>query len=487
MPWSSGGSTTITYSLNAYGSYPLPSWVSIDLNTGILTITAPNVGFNTDFYFYIASSFSSATILKVIKLTVTDWTANYCQQCSSTSSSSCSSCSSGYVLSSGVWILPSPSTSSTPSNITSDTPKAYTVTTQSVIGCTTTVVVISSLLNSSTMANLWSMIHQVQMFFLLLITKAYIPYEVEKEIKGIQIALNPYDIFKIEKIKLFESFLNKFKFELTNPSLDSLGLNSDSTIYNTYSIFVMLLILSILHVFIYIFYRLFLITSSEGEFSWIIKVFKWVINKFYFIMTFGYYIRNGLELTQIMLISSLNEIYNFNTENGVEILSLLFAFFVLFLCFFTLGLSFYLALTSYKIISTEHNLLGDFFEGLKPQRKFKIYTCIFLIRRIVYIFLLIILSSISSRLLLSILSIFQIGYLVYVIILRPFEGIKSNIIEIMNEIYFFLLLFSLVFLQTENNWSSMITDLYVWVLASNTIIYRVEIGREQKGSNQLNY
>ena len=91
-------------------------------------------------------------------------------------------------------------------------------------------------------------------------------------------------------------------------------------------------------------------------------------------MTFGYYIRNGLELTQIMLISSLNEIYNFNTENGVEILSLLFAFFVLFLCFFTLGLSFYLALTSYKIISTEHNLLGDFFEGLKSQRKFKLYT-----------------------------------------------------------------------------------------------------------------
>ena len=48
----------------------------------------------------------------------------------------------------------------------------------------------------------------------------------------------------------------------------------------------------------------------------------------------------------------------------------------------------------------------------------------------------------------------------YVIILRPYKEIKSNIIEIINEIYYLIFLSSLIFLNEEKNWNSTKSSVY---------------------------
>ena len=65
----------ILHSLSSYGSSAIPSWVSINSNTGVLTITAsPSVSLNTEFVFYVTSTVSgvASPVHKLIKLTVTD-------------------------------------------------------------------------------------------------------------------------------------------------------------------------------------------------------------------------------------------------------------------------------------------------------------------------------------------------------------------------------------------------------------------------------
>ena len=69
------GTTQIAFSLSSYGSSAVPSWVSINSSTGVLTITAsPNVSLNTEFVFYATSTVSgvASPVHKLIKLTVTD-------------------------------------------------------------------------------------------------------------------------------------------------------------------------------------------------------------------------------------------------------------------------------------------------------------------------------------------------------------------------------------------------------------------------------
>ena len=149
------GSTSITYNLSSYNGAIIPSFVSIDSTTGVLTIVAPNVSSSTTYSFYITSTISgmSSPVQKIINLTINKCTAFNCQLCSATNFAVCTSCNSGYNLNSGSCIL----------NV-SETNKAAVEqsSVQIITGATLVLGLASSLLNSSSMASLWSMVNQTQ-------------------------------------------------------------------------------------------------------------------------------------------------------------------------------------------------------------------------------------------------------------------------------------------------------------------------------------
>ena len=77
------GSTSIAYSLSSYNGAIIPSFVSINSATGVLTITAPSVSSSTTYSFYITSTISgmSGLVQKIINLTVNKSTASNTQSC----------------------------------------------------------------------------------------------------------------------------------------------------------------------------------------------------------------------------------------------------------------------------------------------------------------------------------------------------------------------------------------------------------------------
>ena len=66
--------------------------------------------------------------------------------------------------------------------------------------------------------------------------------------------------------------------------------------------------------------------------------------------------------------------------------------------------------------------------------------------------------------LVGILSIIQFCYVIWIIVLRPFSETKGNIIEIINELFFIVLLGSLVYLNSEENWNATNTSIYQYSL-----------------------
>ena len=85
-----------------YGVADVPSWVSLDSSSGLLTISTPKVSSDFASSFYINSVVSGVSnpIQNLIKLVVLDCTVQNCLQCSTTSGTNWSTWASNYEVSS---------------------------------------------------------------------------------------------------------------------------------------------------------------------------------------------------------------------------------------------------------------------------------------------------------------------------------------------------------------------------------------------------
>ena len=97
------------------------------------------------------------------------------------------------------------------------------------------------------MASMWSMINQTQIFFLLLLTGAIIPKDIEGIIIGLKICLNPFAYFQSSNSGNSNYVSTYFEFGLEDKRLDKFGIKSDSTAVNIYSFILSILIIFVLH------------------------------------------------------------------------------------------------------------------------------------------------------------------------------------------------------------------------------------------------
>ena len=228
LSWSSSGSTLITFSIGDYNGVTAPAWATIGSSSGLLQITSPSISADTVFSFYVKSLVAgySNPVLKLIKLTVVNWNVANCQTCNNVDGSIWNTWNAGFTLSSGSWPAQNASskssTSSSKNSITSksevsNTSKDITITSQAIIGVTACLILASSLINSSSISTLWSLFNQLQLFFLLLITGAFIPEDVKNVIIGNKFAIPYYPLSKPPPHKIEEiSVICIFYFFLEN-------------------------------------------------------------------------------------------------------------------------------------------------------------------------------------------------------------------------------------------------------------------------------
>ena len=211
------------------------------------------------------------------------------------------------------------------------------------------------------------------------------------------------------------------------------------------------------------------LSRFRGNTNWCIKVSIWTIDTIFKILTFSFYIRNVLEMSQFILISSTNEIFYCNISSHMRLISFIYAILVIGAYIFLFVLIQYLTFSSYRLNENQHNKLGEFFSGLKEDKKSRFYVTLLLLRRFTFILLIILLSSIPSRAIIGILLAIQLVYMGCIMYLRPYKEVKGNIIEILNEIYFFSLIWIFLVFNEESNWSSIKTQIWMWLLTSNTL------------------
>ena len=456
LPCSSTGATSISFALASYNGGQVPSFVSIDTSSGMLKITAPQIISAISYSFYISSSIAGYPnqVLKLINLSVVKCTATNCNKWDPDSSSTCVSWITRYGLNNGAWYYIEASTTAT----------ALSIVMISLIGGLSFVVIMSRIFNADTMSSLWSIVNECQLFFFLLLARSYIPKDVETIIVGLKFFIFPFDYFQLQKIPIS----NYFEWDQSNSGLSLIGINSWSSISNLLSLLVFLFWICWLHILVLLQNKLLSKWKSTKDGFWIWSI-KWITNKSMSILAYGFYIRCLLQINQYVLLSSVSEVFNFNTSKWSRIISLVFAINLLIFWLILFWLTFCLMPSTEKMSEDEQNKLDELIVNPSNQKKSRIYTSALLFRRMVFVVLLVWLVPTSPTICLGILSGIQIIYLFFIIILRPFEDTKSNIIEITNELYFTVLFSSLIYYDSESKWNSTDTSIFVWIIASNSM------------------
>ena len=459
LPCSSGASSVL-FSLSKYNNNDVPTFVSINSTTGVLNILAPVVTSTVYYSFNIDSVIPgvSSPVSKLINLRIYKCSVSNCQKWKATDSTVCQICKSGYSIDSGRWIY---------SEIDSST-TALSIITISVVGLTSIFVIVFQLLNNGTFESVWSMINQIQLFFFLLLVGTYIPKDVEAVIIGFKFWMNQFSFYKSNDIHAGEFSIDYFSFDQTDANLSSIGINSGSIIINIYPIASTILMVIILHLSILCFFKVISKLSSSLSTWWLILFLKWVMKKQLLLLSFGFYIRYILESNQYVLLSCISEIREHNTSSVTRSISFVISTIILGMCWSLIIVTFILAFQKVKTEIQPRNQLAQLFDGVIKQAKYRMYIIALLWRRITFVAVLLLVTPKNQILAKGILTGVQFIYTGFIAILRPFTSAKSNLIEIINEIYFFALFSSLLFLDSEKNWGSITPKIYIWVIWSNS-------------------
>ena len=467
LTWSYSGITAIAYSIANYITQA-PSWISIDQISGKLNITAPIVTADTTYSFYINSEVSGAITKKLISVTVLNWAVKSCKTCSS-SASICSVCNAGYSLTTSGTCLIIPPTAS-------ESAKIQAAVNLSITGAVSWITGFLGFSNISSLGNLWSMFGQIQLLFFLLLTNAYIPFDIKAVITGSGFFLNLGALFSLDDYQFYRTFIKNFDFDVSNSDFGDFGLKSSSSLYNTISLFTIFILTVLLHIFLRLLKILLDRCGPLNSVWWCpLRLIRWIIEKVVIMLTYSIYIRFTLQAIQFWLVVWIYEIYMFKFSQIYYIISFAFAVLLLSGIFILIGVVIYLSLSSYFIYEEFHNNIGELFVGIQMGRKCKFYVALMLIRKTLFAIVLVFWMNMNWLTIIFILWFIEIWYFGYLVVVRPFNQIKGNIIEITNEIFFFFFISILFYFNEERNWTSTITSIYSYTITANNIVVLIII------------
>ena len=110
---------------------------------------------------------------------------------------------------------------------------------------------------------------------------------------------------------------------------------------------------------------------------------------------------------------------------------------------------------------------SQFYDGLKPKFVKRSYSVIMLLRRIAFIYIALF-SQIDAVFTVLILFIIQLAYLVIMIVLRSYEEIKDNIIDIINETIYIICIGLLFHYNKASSWNTTVESVFIYLLLSST-------------------
>ncbi|CAI2363645.1 unnamed protein product [Moneuplotes crassus] len=378
-----------------------------------------------------------------------------CAECESGTGSKCQTCENGYQL------MFSKKCRYT---VVAEEVQTLSSGSQAASGAGSLIATLMSLLNSSSPMAIWSMANQMQLLMLLLLTQASLPADVVGYISGNQMFSFNMNFLPIKNNMVSKVPLDWLKQNQTNIGLGDMGMESGSSFNNNFGIICTLLILVIFHCLWSLLPRTIDDDDPRDCKEKTLKFVGWIWK----ILTFGVYIRLVLEAYQNILLSSFNEIKNFEPSSlHIAVSTTTAVVFVILM-----SLVFYWALKQINrdFDPKQHSKSKELVAGLKDSKAARLFTTLLLLRRFVFCVWLIMFSFTGYYYLVPGMLLVQVLYTSYMIVVRSFKEPANNVIECLNEIFYVLIVAYLMKYNTKHAWTSMSTKIYIYILMLNNIV-----------------
>ena len=118
-----------------------------------------------------------------------------------------------------------------------------------------------------------------------------------------------------------------------------------------------------------------------------------------------------------------------------------------------------------QIESEKH--FSQLYDGLKPKFILRSYSFIMLLRRLIYI-CIVLFSQIYIILTVLFLFLIQIAYLTTIIVLRPYKTIKNNAIDMINEIVYIVCIGLLFYYNKASHWNKTVESVFIYLFLGST-------------------
>ena len=96
-------------------------------------------------------------------------------------------------------------------------------------------------------------------------------------------------------------------------------------------------------------------------------------------------------------------------------------------------------------LKNSNSYCKELINGLKDTKRARVYYSFFTLRRLISVILLVAGQEMWYGLKLVVFVIIHFGVMIYVIAVRPFAKVKSNIIEVINDVWYSILISCLFF------------------------------------------
>ena len=307
--------------------------------------------------------------------------------------------------------------------------------------------------------------NQFQLILLLLLTKSNIPKSIVDYLSGLKATTCSFNFIPFRKIPGLNRLVDSLDFALPNKNLDYFGIFSGSTLANNFSLIWFLLIFAVIHSIFWVVNKVLRKRVESKK-----KCIKW-LEKTYQFFAFTFYIRVFLEASQFLMLSSFSEIYEWNVSTPSTVISIVFAFIGALVCLWFICLS---VIGWYNQRDNEemdrYIPLKELFSGVKSGAIPRLYSTLLLARRAIFVALLIFGKSLNNISLICPMIVIQIVYLSSLIIVGPYKQVKNNIIEVTNELFYFLLITLLSYFNTAERWSGTIEKVYFYIILANSVV-----------------
>ncbi|CAI2379329.1 unnamed protein product [Moneuplotes crassus] len=443
-------SASLTTNQNGESS---PSWISLKDDFSAIIADAPEItNSQSTFYLGISFSYSSYVFTQYSTISLFECGISNCNGCEyNTKDTKCSQCKDGYKFSQDgkscdEELLPT---------------QALATTTAVVIAASASIGAASSIVSSgSGSSSIWAVMNQYQLYLLFPLIQTYLPGDFVFYLTEFELFNFDFEFLDKAKAPGIESLVDDLDYNASSAIFSQNGFSSGSFVVNQFQFFKVIGILGIFNfVFIGVYYLIPKLRQKECS----KKIYGWLIPFFYF----AAYIRMVIEAFLFAFISCLLEITTFSSLTKQPV-SFCFSL-VFFSCFISLPFLIYQHFKKYNENGEvrDSSKLSEFYEGYANGKKNKLYTIVFLTRRIATAVCLVCMRNTPASMICLIFFVIQLLHFQYLIFNRPFESKKDNIIEVLNEAVFLTLTLIITLFQEESDWKKGMATVLIMIVMIN--------------------